>query len=140
MNPLTPKGFLTIGGVVLLLVGILGFIGVIGPTPDKSLFGSFWWFDTPENVAHTILGIVALLATVALKDANLQKWLVAAVGALAILVALYNLMGNNAMLIGANLESPADLLLHTLVGVWGLVAAFKPMGGTTSTPPAAKTT
>jgi len=32
---LTPQGFLTVGGVVLVLLGVLGFIGVIGPTPEQ---------------------------------------------------------------------------------------------------------
>jgi len=28
----------------------------------------------------------------------------------------------------ANLESPADDILHLVVGVWALAAAFRPMG------------
>jgi len=35
---MNPKQFLQIGGIILVLVGILGFF-VIGPTPEKSLFG-----------------------------------------------------------------------------------------------------
>jgi ABC-type Fe3+-siderophore transport system permease subunit len=45
-----PKQFLTIGGAVLLLVGILGFIGIIGPDAN-SIFGSAWYFDNAENIA-----------------------------------------------------------------------------------------
>ena len=56
------KQFLTIGGVVLLLVGILGMVGIIGPTPDQSIFGDAWWFDSAENIAHTVLGIAGLVA------------------------------------------------------------------------------
>lgn len=123
-NVLTPRGFLSVGGVVLLLVGILGFIGVIGPTPEQSIFGDFWWFDNPENIAHTVLGVVALLAVFLVKDAGVHRFLVLAVGALALVVGLYNLMGE-VIVLGANLESPADTVLHLVVGVWGLWAGLK---------------
>jgi hypothetical protein len=120
---LTPKGFLTVGGVVLVLVGVLGFIGVIGPTPEQSVFGEMWWFDNPENIAHTVLGVVALAAAYLLKDASLQRMLVWLVAVIALLVAAYNLMGS-VQLLGANLESPMDLILHLVVGVWAVLAAM----------------
>jgi len=123
-NFLTPRGFLSLGGVVLLAVGILGFIGVIGPTPDRSIFGDAWWFDNAENVAHTVLGIVALLAVTMMKDAAMQKMLVLAVGAFALLVGLYNL-GGEVMLAGATLQNPMDTVLHLVVGAWGLYAGLK---------------
>ena len=131
---MNPKQFLTIGGAVLVLVGILGFVGVIGPTAANSVFGENWWFDSAENWAHLVLGIVAIIAAFVL-PAGLQKPLVLAVGALGILVALYNLASMN--LLGAHLESPADLVLHLAVGAWALVSAM--MGGkkqmTMGTPP-----
>lgn len=126
MNLFSPKGFLQVGGAVLVLVGILGFVGVIGPTAESSLFGEFWWFDNPENIAHTVLGIAALAASFVLND-QMQKYLVMAVGALGIVVGLYNFM--SPMLLGANLETPADLVLHLVVGAWALYAAMK--GGAT---------
>ena len=128
-NLLTPHGFLTVGGVVLVLLGLLGFV-VIGPTPSQSLFGDFWWFDTAENVAHLVLGVAALLLVYVLKDASLQKWVTVLVGVLALAVGLLNLQGNNYMLAGANLESPMDLVLHLLVGIWGLYAGL--LGGKTA--------
>lgn len=123
-NVLTPKGFLSLGGVVLVLLGVLGYVGVIGSTPDQSLFGTFWWFDNAENLAHTVLGVVALLAVYMVKDAGIHKFLTLAVGALALVVGLYNLMGE-VMVLGASLESPADTVLHLVVGVWGLWAGLK---------------
>lgn len=119
---MNPKQFLLIGGAVLVLVGILGFVGVIGPTADRSIFGSTWWFDQGENWAHLILGIVGLIAAFAF-PASLQKPLVVLLGAVGILVALYNVFRTD--LLGANLESPADLLLHLAVGVWALWAGLK---------------
>lgn len=123
MIHLNPKQFLLLGGAVLLLVGILGFVGVIGPTSQQSLFGKFWWFDNAENVAHTVLGVVALIAAFALPT-TLQKPLVLAVGVLALLVGLYNVVTGEGVLLGANLENPADMVLHFVVGAWALFATF----------------
>lgn len=121
-NILTPKGFLQVGGIVLLVVGILGYVGIIGPTPDSSLFGSFWYFDNAENLAHTVLGIVALVAAYALKDEKMQKNLVMLVGVIALLVGVWNFF--STMLLGAELQRPMDLILHLVVGVWGLKASM----------------
>lgn len=117
---MTPKQFLTIGGVVLVLVGILGFVGVIGPTPEQSLFGDFWYFTNPENWAHLVLGVVALVAAYTM-PADTQKPLTMAVGVLALFFAVYNVFSQDFL--GAHLESPADLILHLVIGVWALASA-----------------
>lgn len=124
---MNPRQFLQIGGVVLVLVGILGFVGVIGPTADASIFGAAWWFDNPENWAHLVLGIVGLVAAYAL-GANLQRPLVMLLGVVGVLVGLYSLLGYSTLL-GANLENPADSLLHLAVGAWALWASWKKSGG-----------
>lgn len=124
---MTPRKFLQIGGVVLVLVGILGFVGVIGPTADSSIFGSAWWFDNAENWAHLVLGIVGLIAAYAL-GANLQRPLVVLLGIVGVLVGLASLLGYT-MLLGANLENPADSLLHLAIGAWALWASWKRSGG-----------
>ena len=59
---MNPKQFLLVGGGVLVLVGLLGFFGVIGPTAGQSIFGSTWWFDSGENWAHLVIGVVGLIA------------------------------------------------------------------------------
>ena len=117
---MNPKQFLQIGGAVLVVVGILGFVGVIGPTAESSIFGGAWWFDNAENWAHLVLGVAALAASFVLA-ANLQKSLVLVLGVVGVLVGLWSLIGNS-MLLGANLENPADTALHIIVGLWALVA------------------
>ena len=124
---MTPKLFLQIGGVVLILVGILGMVGVIGPTAEQSLFGDPWWFDSTENYAHLILGVVGLAASFVL-SANLQRWLVMVLGIVGVLVGLYSAMGPvtmGKMLGSANLQNPADTILHLAIGVWALLASWK---------------
>jgi len=124
---MNPKQFLQIGGAILLLLGLVGFAGLFNDTK------SFFYLDGGENVIHTILGIVAIGASFVLRDVTLQKWLVAAVGVFALFATIYGfaVAGNAAPNVGfANLESPADDILHLVVGVWALAAAFRPMGVT----------
>ena len=122
---MNPKQFLLIGGIVLLALGLAGFAGLF------SQMNTFFYLDAGENVAHTGLGVIAIAAAYLLKDAILQKWLVAAVGVLALFFTVYGFVvaGNaspNTFGV-ANLESPADDILHLVVGVWALAAAF--LGG-----------
>lgn len=119
---MNPKQFLLIGGVVLVLVGVLGFVGVIGPTAEESIFGQAWWFDGSENWAHLVLGVVGLIAAFVF-PVGLQRLLVMLLGIVGVLVGLYNLYSTE--LLGANLENPADLILHLAVGVWALWASWK---------------
>ena len=119
----TPDGFLKIGGVVLLLIGVLGFF-LIGPNEQTSIFGGFWVFTPGENWAHIVLGVVALVLAFGVKHEQVNKWVVAALGVVGVLVGLYSLLISK-MLLGASLENPADTLLHLVVGAWALYAAFK---------------
>lgn len=125
---MNPRQFLQIGGAILLLLGILGFAGLFS---EK---GSFFWLDNSENVAHTGLGIIAIAAAYLLKDAQAQKWLVAVVGVIALFFTVVGFAVGGDTTSGANtwgianLESPADDILHLVVGAWALVAAFRPMG------------
>lgn len=119
---MNPKQFLTIGGIVLILVGVLGAIGVIGPTADQSLFGAAWWFDTAENWAHLVIGVVGLVSAFILPAAT-QKGLTMIVGVVAVLAGIYSLF--YPTLLGANLENPTDTILHLVVGVWGIWSSRK---------------
>jgi hypothetical protein len=125
----TPKGFLTVGGAVLLLLGVIGYLGVF----SQSSFPSFY-LDSGENIAHTFLGIVAL-AIVFVPGLNTMfapyyRWIVILLGIVALFFAVYGFyVGGNATpnTFGlANLESPLDDLLHLVVGVWALYAAWRP--------------
>jgi len=125
MDIFTPKAFLKIGGIILLIVAILGFIGVIGPT-EESLFGPAWYFDEAENTAHFLLGVVALILF-HFGSEGVQKSVVQILGVLGILVGLFSLFGpvtTGVSLLGAQLQNPADTILHLIVGIWALCAGF----------------
>lgn len=125
------KQFLILGGLVLALVAALGMLGIIGPTAEQSIFGANWWFDAAENWAHLVLGVVALIAAFVL-PAGIQKPLVILVGLFALVVGIYS-AAVSTMLLGANLENPADTVLHIVVGLWALLAAM--MGKESMTAP-----
>jgi len=111
---------------VLVLIAVLGYVGVIGPTPDASIFGSFWYFDNLENIVHLVLGVVALGAVFALPG-SLQKPLVLLVGVIALVAGLWSLLVSTSLL-GAGLENPADTVLHLVVGAWALWAGSRSTG------------
>jgi hypothetical protein len=128
-NVFTPKGFLTYGGAILLLLGIVGYLGIF----SQSSFPAFY-LDSGENIAHTFLGIVAL-AIVFVPGLNAlvapyYRWIVILLGIVALFFAVYGFyVGGNAApnTFGvANLESPADDILHLVVGAWALWAAWRP--------------
>jgi hypothetical protein len=125
--------FLIYGGAVLLLLGIVGYLGIFSET------GTPWfWLDSGENLAHTFLGIVALAAVfVPGLNSLLRPYyrvIVALVGVLALFFAAYGFLNAGAVepnTFGvANLENPSDNLLHLVVGVVALIAAWLPSSET----------
>lgn len=121
---MNPKQFLLVGGIVLLAVGILGAVGVIGPTADDSLFGATWYFDYWENVVHTILGIVALIAAFVLPH-SAQKPLVMVVGVVALFFGIYSGFVSSDFMGKAMLQQHADTVLHLAVAVWAFWASMR---------------
>ncbi|MBI3495116.1 hypothetical protein HY065_00630 [Candidatus Berkelbacteria bacterium] len=113
------KQFLMIGGVILLALGIIGFI-------FPNLLGSTLNFDVYENVIHTVLGVVALGAYY-WAGADVQKNLVRLVGIIAAIVAIggFMVVGKaSPNFFGANLENPIDNIIHVVVALWGIYVGF----------------
>lgn len=120
---LSPTNVLRLGGAVLLA---LGLIGVTGITSNISWFN----LDSGENVAHLVLGVVGLGAGFGIKNPDLHRWLVAFIALSGLATGIYGFtlpagdeMHRNFFGL-ANLENPADNLLHTVVGIWAAAAAY----------------
>lgn len=120
---MNPKQFLQFGGAILLILGVVGLLPVFTKANTP-----WFYLDTGENIAHIVLGVVAIAAAYVLTDATMQKWLVAVVGVVALFFGVYGFVVAGAAepnTFGlANLESPADNILHLVVGAWALYAAF----------------
>ena len=114
----TPRGFLIVGGAVLLLIGALGF---------------FFWLDPTQNTAHIAIGLIALAAIFVpgLNEALTTHYrtLVILVGVIALFFGVYGFLlpaGSPAApnTFGlANLE-PGDNVLHLFISAWAFLAAF----------------
>jgi hypothetical protein len=125
----TPKGFLTYGGVVLLLLGLIGFVAL-----NDAAASPAFWLDSGENYAHVGLGVIAL-AIVFVPGLNTMfapyyRWIVILLGIVALFFGVYGFVVAGSPVPNtfglANLESPADNILHLVVGAWALYAAWKP--------------
>lgn len=124
-----PRLFLSAGGSVLLLLGVVGYAGVFTEAGSPT-----FWLDGWENIAHTGLGLAALAAVfvpgVNTALAPHYRWIVGIVALIALFFGVYGFAlpagsGANPNTFGvANLESPADNVLHLVVGLVALAAVF----------------
>jgi hypothetical protein len=118
--------FLTVGGAVLLLLGIVGYLNVFATV------GSSFWLVSGENLAHTVLGGVALAAVFVpglnTALAPYYRWIVYLVGIISLFFAAYGFLNAGAAVPNtfgvANLENPSDNILHLVVGIWAIAAAY----------------
>jgi hypothetical protein len=122
-------GFLRYGGIVLLLVGVVGILGVFNSFPFFSL-------DTGENIAHLALGVVGAGAGFFLASHSIHRLLTIVVFVTAVVFTLWGLIlpDGGALTNGAfakpnfyglaNLESPADSILHLVVAAWAGLALW----------------
>lgn len=116
-----------LGGMILVLLGISGMF-FFGPTIESSMLGDKFYLTEGENIAHLILGAVALGAYFMVNSAKLLRFLVISVGVLAIVASIWGFVsvGKPAPNISvANLENPLDNVLHLLVAVWAFAVSFK---------------
>ena len=130
MNALfNSTGFLRYGGIVLLLVGVVGWIGIFNGV-------NFFSLDYGENIAHTVLGIVGIAVGFGIKNASLHRlltWVLLITAAFFTIVGLFLPSGgtlagstwSNPNFLGlANLENPADSVLHLVVAAWAALALW----------------
>lgn len=121
MNIFSVKGFLQFLGVVLIVMGTFGFIGILGPTASRSIFGTVWVFDNSESIAVTLLGVISIFATFLFPPMQ-QRYLVILIGIGTVLLGLYTFV--NTTLLGAVFEIPADTIFLLAIGVWALYTVY----------------
>lgn len=116
---MTSKNFLLWAGWILIILAVVGFLNVI---ETEALY-----FDNAENWAHLILGVVALAIVYGVREEQTHKLAATVFGLVALVFGIWGFLvaGNPA----PNFYSVTDLktldnILHLVVGVWGLWAAF----------------
>lgn len=117
-----PRLFLSAGGSVLLLLGVVGYANLFTEAGSPS-----FWLDGTENLAHSMVGVVAISAAFlpgrSGSTARFQRWVVALIALITLSVGVYGFLlpagsGAHPNAFGvANLESPADNLLHLVIGI-----------------------
>ncbi len=124
IGKMNPKKFLIATGILFIIVALLGAIGIIGPTSDKSIFSSLWYFDVKQNIVYAFLGSTCLVFSYFLSTPT-QRALVVAIGILAFVVSIVGFFITkhpSPNFFGANLENPLDNIFNLVVGIWALLS------------------
>jgi hypothetical protein len=111
-------------GVVLLAIGIMGFIS--GLTPDDELLGIFH-VDTLHNVIHLASGAVALWAGYTSRKASRMYFQV--FGLVYALVAILGFMAGDEDILGLLANNMADNWLHVAIAGSALFLGFGSKAG-----------
>jgi hypothetical protein len=57
----TLRIFLATYGIAMLVIALLGYVGLLGPTSARSIFHQFWWYTQDMSLAYGIIGLIALV-------------------------------------------------------------------------------
>jgi hypothetical protein len=111
------KNFLIVVGLGSLALGLLSFVGILGPTAGQSIFGNRWWLDTTQGFVHVILGVASIICGFALSS-DKQRGAVWLLGAISVIGALVSLIFKHYL--SGNLVEPVEEALYFTTGNLGL--------------------
>jgi hypothetical protein len=106
-------------GIVLLIVGILGFVPSIAP--DEMLFGIFH-VNTAHNGVHLLSGAIALLCGLASTQASRLYFRI--FGVIYGIVAVLGFLQGEGHLLGVISNNMADTWLHVVIAGASLALGF----------------
>lgn len=136
---MTPRFYLAFTGCLLLLLGILGYVGIVGPLSNDSIFGTNWWVDNGQSIVYIVVGLMSLLSAFVLRQPMIRKFIAFTIGGLLVCVGLLGIivMRRHGMLNAgiAHLENPAETILHLVLGLWAVWVAIRPDKTSAPTPP-----
>lgn len=113
------KNFAMIFGIVLIVIGILGFFPTL--TPEGYLLGLFH-VNTAHNLVHLLSGIVALLCS--LNGFYASQLFFQVFGVIYGLVALFGLYYQDQPIFGLIANNLHDIWLHILISAVSLYLGF----------------
>ena len=107
-------------GVVLLLVGILGFIP--GITNDNQMLLGVFHVNTAHNIIHLLSGVIALWA--GMTSASYAKLYFQIFGVVYALVAILGFVTGDNNVLGFIANNMADTWLHVVIAIVALFFGF----------------
>ncbi|HSE60973.1 MAG TPA: DUF4383 domain-containing protein [Candidatus Saccharimonadales bacterium] len=115
-------------GVLLLFIGVLGFVPAVtpfGPNGMAYLF-SLFLVDPIQNIVHIAAGVVGLLAS---SSHRYSRWFLQVAGIAYAVMAIAGFVQNDTVvgLFGVSIGTNA---LHALLAAGMLVIGFSPQGTT----------
>ena len=115
------RGYAAVIGVVLVLVGLLGFIGnpIVGSSASHPIFVT----DTVHNLIHLITGALALYVAFGLRGEQ-QVLGVAAIGVLYAALFVLTLINRKLFDMLSEPVNPADHLLHIVLAIASVAVAW----------------
>jgi hypothetical protein len=113
------KTMASLFGIVLLVVGVLGFVPAL--TPDGMLLGLFK-VDMLHNLVHIVTGVAALAA--ALMAGNTPKMFFQVFGVVYGLVTILGLSTGFGLGVGLIPVNMLDNMLHILISAASLYLGF----------------
>jgi len=123
---MSAKNIAVVLGIILVLVGLAGFVGGLGIVGPEGYFVT----NTSHDVVHLITGIIFLW--VALKSMGALGTTLKVFGVIYILLAIIGFFSGD-MLLGVFSVNMADHILHLVLGIiilWGgFMASKNSMGG-----------
>lgn len=125
------KKYVTILGIIFVVLGVLGFIGPL--TPNGNLFGIFA-VDTNHDLVYLASGIVALAAVAGGEE--YARLYAKAFGVIYGLVTVLGFMVGSGDVLGFINVNQADTILHLAIAASALYVGFA-NGGTKTRPAAA---
>ena len=117
---MNPKRFLTIGGLILVTIGILDVVHLLGKISSASLFNPPYWISW----FHLTLGVLILLVSFS-RSAKLQTWVTLFPAVVATTIGLLGLLFGSWAASHYNnpqLADPSDHFAHLAVGLMALWA------------------
>jgi len=114
------KTLATVFGVVLLLIGILGFIP--GVTNDSDMLLGVFHVNAVHNIIHLLSGAIALYA--GMTSAAYAKTYFKVFGVIYALVAILGFVYGDKDVLGFIASNAADTWLHVVIAVVALYAGF----------------
>ncbi len=108
-------------GIVLVILGLIGFVGGFGIVGANGFFMT----DMTHDIIHLVIGLVLLFG--AMKSPSSMPMLLKVIGVVVVLVAILGLISSEDLILGFIVSNAAADWLHLVVGIVLLGAGF--MGG-----------